>query len=71
MVKKIWAAVTEFSQKTENFHPCNWEMVYLLKYPFPVFWKKEFKGHYRGQEQFLFMSSTCTLIILIAGIVKR
>ena len=22
MVKKIWAAVTEFSQETENFHPC-------------------------------------------------
>ena len=23
MVKKNWATVTEFSQETENFHPCN------------------------------------------------
>ena len=27
MVKKIWAAVTEFGQETENFHQCWWQKV--------------------------------------------
>ena len=26
-VKKIWAAMTELSQRTENFHPCCWGII--------------------------------------------